>query len=306
MLCRLANMTPILRAGCFPENPILWVGRSRSAQIKRIRLLWFCKWLTRYRVSTLLIWTRLIRRAEHGKEESGSSSEMIMDETGLVSDDCFTEGWARRLVFLDYFQLSPAFRGRLIRINETKPSSGTRLTAVESSWNCSNSLNSDYTLSVYLKFMFPRTSLQHNLKIESSSQIHLICRWLVDICSRKVSMPLWSSKFRNIRIKKGPEIVWWSARGSKELQSTGISRTASCDKYRHGARVRSEDFCSIFSTRSFFENSHALGTYPSILADFRRSTFSDCYLAETSHEISFSDNFCIWKLASSWNHQSSW
>lgn len=67
----------------------------------------------------------LIGNAQHNKEDSNSSSEMMINYTKLVSDDCYTEGWGKRLLFINQFQLVPAMRDQVIKMNCTVPDSRT-------------------------------------------------------------------------------------------------------------------------------------------------------------------------------------
>lgn len=56
-------------------------------------------------MSMLSISIHVIEIAEHGKDNSGSSSEMMKDDTRLVSDHGYTESWGRRMLFFDQSQL---------------------------------------------------------------------------------------------------------------------------------------------------------------------------------------------------------
>lgn len=53
-----------------------------------------------YDLSSVSISTHLIGNIEHDKDDTGSSPEMMIDDTSLVSDDCQTEDWGKRLPFL--------------------------------------------------------------------------------------------------------------------------------------------------------------------------------------------------------------
>lgn len=62
----------------------------------------------------------LIENAEQDKEDSGSSHKMMIGDTMLVSDDCYTKACGKRLLFIDQSQGVPAMRERVIKVNCTK------------------------------------------------------------------------------------------------------------------------------------------------------------------------------------------
>lgn len=71
-------------------------------------------------MSTLSISIHFIANAEQDKEGSGSSPEVLRDDTRFVSDDYYTKGWGKRRLFVDQSQLVSAMREYVMNMNCTK------------------------------------------------------------------------------------------------------------------------------------------------------------------------------------------
>lgn len=68
-------------------------------------------------VSKISILMNLIENAEQAKEDKGYSPKMMVDDKWLVSNDCYTEGWDKRLKFIGQSQLVPTIREQVIKMN---------------------------------------------------------------------------------------------------------------------------------------------------------------------------------------------
>lgn len=105
---------------------------------------------------------------------------MEMDFIRLVLDDFYTEGLGNRLLSLDQSQLVSNFRGHIIEMNCTRPTSRRRLTTVEFSWDFRNTSIGDHTASLSSKYMFSSslTELQsEGLTIYSDKPENLVDEW---------------------------------------------------------------------------------------------------------------------------------
>lgn len=106
----------------------------------------------------------LIENSENEQEDSGSSHEMMIFDTGLVSNDCYLEGRHKRLDFRDQSRLVPAFEEQVMSMSCTRLCSRTIFTNFESSWNWNSTVNSDYSLSMADKYMLSRTPAEPQSK----------------------------------------------------------------------------------------------------------------------------------------------
>lgn len=82
----------------------------------------------KYDESTQSSSMHLIGNAKHDKTNIGSCPETMIDDTTLVSDDCYTEPWGKRLHFI--YKSSPfqALREQVMKMNFTRPKNSKRLT----------------------------------------------------------------------------------------------------------------------------------------------------------------------------------
>lgn len=59
----------------------------------------------------------LIGNAKLGKNDGASSPKVMVDDTKLVSDDCYTESRGKRLHFIDQSSLVSAITERVVKMS---------------------------------------------------------------------------------------------------------------------------------------------------------------------------------------------
>lgn len=146
-----------------------------------------------------------------------------MDDAGLVSEDCYGKGSGKRLLFLDKPQAFTATREHFLEMDSSTPINRTKRTSVVSSWNCSNTLNSDHTLSKFDKYKILWTP--NGSRFEDSVNLSVKREALF---GEETSVPDWfishsrQSNTENLRSKQVLKNRDEGQGRSKDLQSNGV------------------------------------------------------------------------------------